>query len=318
MHRQSRCRAPVLLLLIATLAATECALDNRGLIGNVDGATGRIEIRQVDGGSGTGGTPIVGTGGANAGSGGAVGSGGESASGGAVGSGGAGGGGGSAIGPGGTQGLAGGGLGGRAGAGVGGRTGLGGADGICSPSTCANGCCSGGTCVANRTDQICGRAGAACAPCDACSQCSALGVCALNPTARWNVICSSATLTPTRPGNLAWDTDVLGAAALPDPFCEFVMGASALVSTDILSNTLVPMWNQSITPPGMNVTENFLIMQAGRWSVSVTDDDAGVTTNDLACSVTPRLTTADFAAGTVTFPAAQSCLSLTIRLTCAE
>jgi hypothetical protein len=111
---------------------------------------------------------------------------------------------------------------------------------------------------------------------------------------------------------------VPGAAALPDPFCEFVMGANALGSTDILTNTTVPMWDQSINPPGMNLTENFLIMQAGRWSVSVTDDDDGVTTNDLACSVTPHLTATDFTSGTVTFPASQSCLSLTIHLTCAQ
>jgi hypothetical protein len=176
----------------------------------------------------------------------------------------------------------------------------------------------GTVCMTNRNDQRCGAAGAACAPCPACYQCSNMGVCGLDPGALWDVICSSATIATTMPSNTngAWDTGVNGAAALPDPFCQFVRNGSAEAETTTLANTLEPVWNQSVGPTNVRVTQNFLVSRA--WEIAVIDDDMGVTTNDLVCSVAPQLTAADFAAATVELPPTQRCTGLTIKLVCAE
>ena len=267
------------------------------------------------GGTGTGGTGIDATGGAMSGSGGndaptgsggtvAIGSGGSVGTGGLVGTGGIG------TASGGVRG---------AGGGRGGAGGRGGVPGVaaCDASNCANGCCMGSMCVTNRTDQRCGNAGAACAPCDPCYQCSNRGVCGLTPGAPWDVICSSATLTPTMPMNAngAWDAGN-GVGALPDPFCQFTRNGNAQATTTTLMNTLAPVWDESIAPANLNLTQNFLVSQA--WEVTVIDDDGNNAQSDLACSVAPQLTAADFAAGTVALPPTQRCTSLTIKLVCAQ
>lgn len=80
------------------------------------------------------------------------------------------------------------------------------------------------------------------------------------------------------------------------------------------------MWNQTITSSsgGMNITHNVLVAQPGRWSVDVIDDDGSASSHDQICSVTPRLTADDFAAGIVKFVVAPNCPSLAIQLVCAE
>jgi hypothetical protein len=55
----------------------------------------------------------------------------------------------------------------------------------------------------------------------------------------------------------------------------------------------------------------------GRLEVSVTDDDT-CCQGDSMCALTPQLTEADFVAGTVTLPASDSCLKVTIQLVCAQ
>lgn len=47
----------------------------------------------------------------------------------------------------------------------------------CGATTCANGCCSGGVCVAGTNNAACGTQGAACASCASPAQCSANQVC---------------------------------------------------------------------------------------------------------------------------------------------
>src|SRR5215471_12674571 len=117
-----------------------------------------------------------------------------------------------------TGGGGGGGLAGAAGADAGGA---GGTPAVCGPATCPNGCCMDSkTCVTHRTVQLCGGAGASCAPCAACYRCSTTGACELDPAARWDLICASASVAPLKPGNTTWDTASVGTNPAPDPFCQ--------------------------------------------------------------------------------------------------
>ena len=191
----------------------------------------------------------------------------------------------------------------------------------CNANTCAGGCCQGDICMTGDSDQRCGIGGVKCTPCERCYRCAPPGVCALNPDSPWKVLCSSATIAPSMPSNVngTWDTEFAGADALPDPFCQSSINGVAQMATMTLLNTLAPVWNQSIVPEASRgASENFLVSQP--WVVSVIDEDFGVTDNgnDLACSIEPRLTAGDFAAGTVTFPTTQRCTSLTISLVCDE
>lgn len=217
----------------------------------------------------------------------------------------------------GTPGTGGANTGGRGGVmGTGGVTGTGGTTNTCNPSTCPNGCCMGTACLTNRNDQHCGTASVACASCAACYQCSDVGVCELDPSANWDIICSSATIVPTKPLNVPWDVATPGISPLPDPYCQFTLDGASLARTTTLLNTLTPMWNQSITPTSMDITEDILVSQAGRWQVGVVDEDLGVMPADPVCAAVPRLTPANFAAGMVALPATPNCTSLTIQLVC--
>lgn len=261
------------------------------------------------GGLSTGGTP-GGTGGAHDGSGGV-----NPGSGGASGSGTAG------------SGTAGGpGSGGRA-VGSGGVSGSGGATSSCNATTCPDGCCAEGRCVTNLSDSRCGNAGAACAPCGNCFRCSARGICGLVDSSRWQVICASATIAPTRADGEMWDSS---GNPLPDAICRSTSGGET-VASQAAPDTLSPTWNESITPrsnsgsgggedgvSASNLMSGSGANSSGRWSVAVVDEDSSPTLSDQVCAVTPRLTEADFLAGSVTFPATGRCLSLTLRLTCAE
>jgi hypothetical protein len=310
---------PCLPAILAMLVVAGCPVDRSGF-----GLAG-VDASSAGGAStaGTGGRAAVGSGGAGVAAGGT--GGGDPGLGGEVGSGGSGSGGepgtgGRFIGTGGhaDDGGASGGSGGSgASAGPGGQGGVP-ADGTCNATTCPTGCCMGNVCRNGRNDQRCGTAGAACAPCPSCYQCSNTGVCGLDPDAVWDVICSSATISASMPSNVnsAWDTDTTGVGTLPDPFCQFTRNGDAQMATTTLMNTLAPVWNQSIAPTNVDLTESFLTSDP--WEVTVVDDDFGVTANDLACSIAPQLTAADFAAGTVALPPTRRCTALTIKLVCAQ
>jgi hypothetical protein len=176
----------------------------------------------------------------------------------------------------------------------------------------------GSACLTNHDDQNCGSAGAACAACAACFQCSDAGVCELDPKAKWDVICSSVTISPTKPMNVPWDVATPGINPLPDPYCQFTLDGVAQAKTMTILNTLTPVWNQAITPMNMDVTESNLISQAGHWQVGVIDEDVGAVTVDPVCATAPHLTAADFVAGTVVLPSTPTCTNLTIQLVCAQ
>ena len=180
-----------------TGGATGGALPGTGGASPTGGAAGDPAI-------GSGGQPI-GSGGVVAGTGGVMGTGGAGTGG--VGTGGSGTGG-SGTGGAATGGAETGGT-GRGGAGTGG-VGTGGAAGSCNVSSCPTGCCTTeGRCITTESNSRCGTRGAACAVCGDCFTCSA-GACALVPTSRWDIICVSATIAPTRPNGLTWDNNGMG------------------------------------------------------------------------------------------------------------
>ena len=326
MRIRSRFRAQ--LLFAAAILSAGCALDSKGLAPTTgDASAGNINPTGTGGAIGTGGA--LGTGGA-IGTGGVVGTGGLAGSGGAVATGGAAASWAAVVAsaragrwepvepePAPSVAVA---LGTGGGA-VGGR---GGATVTCGPSTCPNGCCSGNTCVTNRTNTFCGPGGAMCAPCAPCFQCSANGTtCALNQASQWTLSCVSATIAPQKPGPLGpfWDLSGPGSpptATAPDRFCEFQLDRVGQADTGVLTDTFSPMWNQSIAPTNTNLTPNFLISQAGNWSIFVGDDDGGLQRFENVCTVSPMLTAANFTTGIVKFANVQSCTSLTIQLVCAQ
>jgi len=141
------------------------------------------------------------------------------------------------------------------------------------------------------------------------------GACAVDPTSLWKVRCASAAIAPMKPNGDPWDP-VFGGTAAPDPQCSFWLGDSLAAQTSVLSNTLMPMWNESITPSN-RFTAGLLSSQTNPWSIRVTDDDppAG---EETICSVSPVLDAAAFSSGLGTFAQVGSCTTLTIGLECAS
>ena len=315
--------------IVSALFATSCSVNGTGL-----GAGGETGSGALTGGRGVGGA-VVGASGGRAGTGGVPASGdatggARAATGGGSGgamivtTGGAPGTGGDTVGTGGAMGT--GGV-GTDPAGTGGAmvVGTGGASGACNATTCPTGCCNQDRCVNGTNNNRCGVGGVACAACGACFTCSA-GACTLTPTSRWNVICVDATIAPTKPNGQPWDVSGTG---LPDPICRSVTPTGATdVSTGVQMDNLSPNWDEPITPTAIigagngteRATASNLMSNMGvpRWGIAVIDNDGGAATSDIICALVPHLTAADFAAGTTALPAQGSCLSLNIRLECAE
>ena len=336
MQHPSSPRFSIGCFVVGALLATSCSVNGTGL-----GAGGETGSGVATGGKGVGGAPASASGG-RAGTGGipapANATGGARAttggSGGAVivTTGGAPGTGGEVISTGGDRAATGGAMGtggmGTDPAGTGGSMvlGTGGANGACNATTCPTGCCNQDRCVNGTNINRCGTAGAACVACGACFTCSA-GACTLTPTSRWNVICVDATIAPTKLNGQPWDVSGTG---LPDPICRSVTPTGATdVSTGVQMDNLSPNWDEPITPTAIvgsgngadRSTASNLMSNMGllpRWGIAVIDNDGGAANSDIICAVLPRLTPADFAAGTTALPAEGSCLSLNIRLECAE
>jgi len=70
-----------------------------------------------------------------------------------------------------------------------------------------------------------------------------LGQCVFNPFAVWRVVAFSASILPTDPNGLPWDSTP--AYADPDPYVFMKIG-SATNSTSELQDTLSPVWNQAL------------------------------------------------------------------------
>ena len=167
--------------------------------------------------------------------------------------------------------------------------------------------------TATRTDARCGSGGMECKACGACLECSTAGTCTPAATARWDLVCVSATVAPIHDGE-SWDNGSQ-TASLPDPYCELVVDGVTRDTTDVKEDTLTPTWNQSITG-GTTLTTSTLTATLPRWAVAVYDQDSS--SDHEICSVTTRFTTAELTAGTVTYTNKGDCQTLTVKAVCAE
>jgi len=128
----------------------------------------------------------------------------------------------------------------------------------------------------------------------------------------------SATLAPTYSDGSAWDApgEPFG-GALPDPFADFEMPVdNSLGYTDVLTDTLTPAWNQPVIPATSAVRASDLLPGGQAWDLWVGDEDANHYA-DVMCELDGPLTLADLQAGGFTRTNVDSCLSVTVRLTCA-
>ena len=308
-------RSPVRSLtaaLIAVGSIAACSVDKTGL-GSGTGGNGTSGVAGASGGgggtAGTGvaGMGVAGTGGPGGGPGGAgpTGAAGTTAVGGR----------------GGTSDVAGQGGGGAAGTGTAGMGGAGGtSDPTCGPNSCPNGCCREGQCVTNRNDQVCGTGGVACLACANCFRCGTQGSCEPTPSARWTVICQSAVIAAMKPNGMTWDAPPPATSGIaPDPFCELTIDNDDTGETAVVSDSLTPMWNEPVNPPGgENVTASLLMSAQNRWRIAIIDRDIQPPgSTEPVCQIMPRLTADDLQRGMVSLMAV-SCPQVNLGLTCDE
>jgi hypothetical protein len=224
-------------------------------------------------------------------------------------------------GSGGTSDVAGQGGGGAAGTGTAGMGGAGGTtDPTCGPSSCPNGCCREGQCVTNRNDQVCGTAGAACHACASCFRCGTQSSCEPTPSARWTVICQSAVIAAMKPNGMTWDAPPPATSGIaPDTFCELTIDDDDTGATSAVSDSLTPMWNQSVNPTGgENVTASLLMSAQNRWRIAIIDRDIQPPgSTEPVCQVMPRLTADDLQRGMISLMAG-SCTQVNLGLACDE
>ena len=338
-------------LVSALACGAGCSVDNNGLtpastkLQHDAGAGGQTVVSTGTGGAGqgSGGTGLLGTGGAveaggttgtgglpgtggaanpngtggAVGTGGVVGTGGDPGTGGMTGTGGA-------VATGGVMGTGGasgtGGLSGGTGGSTGGSTGS-----KCGPSTCA-GCCGPDGCVRTPTAAACGSKGAACVACGACDTCSA-GACAIDPSSQWTIVADSVRVNMSPPGGGTWDPahgDEGGAA--PDLFCEYENPANDVSATTAgVTGTVVDVysttWDEVISPAGLSVSASVLMAAQPAWRIWVGDEDCSSPTmcgslGQTVCSYQQPISAAALEVGQLTISNYQSCASLTLSFVC--
>jgi Collagen triple helix repeat (20 copies) len=196
---------------------------------------------------------------------------------------------------------------------------------VCGPGTCPNGCCANGKCVDGTTKQSCGTKGVACATCGACQLCTEAGVCDVNPSSDWSVVCGSASVAMTTPGGAAWDPHAgqIGGVE-PDPFCQFEMpsgsdnGAANGVTTNVI-DSYAPVWNATVTATGKTVKASDLMSTSTSkgWRLWVGDADSCCTAQEI-CEITQPLPVSALNTGTLTRQNVGSCTSLTVKFVCQD
>jgi len=302
------------LIVVGSIAA--CSVDRTGLGATDPGAGGGLAGRggttgsagTSGGGGGAAGMGVAGTGAAGTSGPGGAGPGGVAGT--AAGGGGAGGSDVAGQGGGGTAGIGTAGTGGAAGT----------TDPTCGPNSCPNGCCRQNECVTDRSDQVCGTAGAACNACSNCSRCGAQGSCEPTPSARWTVICQSAVIAPMKPNGMTWDAPPPATSGTaPDTFCELTIGGNDTGETAVITDSLNPIWNQPVNPTGgENVTASLLMSAQNRWRIAVIDRDIQPPgSTETVCQTMPRLTADDLQRGMVSLMAG-SCTQINLGLACDE
>jgi hypothetical protein len=294
-----------------------------GTIGG-GGTTGTGGAPGTGGAIGTGGMPNAG---GTTGSGGTPGTGGVMTTGGTTGTGGA-------PGTGGTTGA-----GGTIGTGgimaTGGTTGTGGIVGTggsgppaCGPGNCSGCCSADGQCIHNTGPRQCGNNGSACVACGGCQMC-ANGACAINPSSQWTIVAQSATVSMTPPGAATWDPskgDEGGSA--PDLFCEYEnpfgdVSATTAGVTDTVTDVFTANWDQTITPAGVTVSAQALMVSKPAWRIWVGDEDCINPNNcgtlgQIACSYQQSISASALESGQLTISNFQNCVSIQLQLVCQD
>jgi hypothetical protein len=112
---------------------------------------------------------------------------------------------------------------------------------------------------------------------------------------------------------------------LPDPLVQFEMPplppsgrpmpGAVIGDTTAKTDTLSPTWNESILQPGTSLRAGDLLAGGKPWVLWVGDDDTQQSA-DLVCQVMSPMDPAAFVSGTLAETNLDSCLSLTIQLTC--
>jgi hypothetical protein len=143
------------------------------------------------------------------------------------------------------------------------------------------------------------------------------GACAPDPNAPWVVSCVSAQIAPTKSTGAVWDsTSNSPPGTYPDAVCELLLEDGRSRETPIVTDSLTPAWNASVTPQnGGPLTAKFLMSSQSHWRISVVDRDAA--DDDAVCSTLPVPTAADLEKGSLVLTNA-SCTKLTVGFTCAQ
>jgi hypothetical protein len=155
------------------------------------------------------------------------------------------------------------------------------------------------------------------AGCGPCFRCGAMG-CEPEPAATWKVVCESAIIAPTKPSGNAWDPNASsgpGNGPLPDAFCELTVDSRSK-SSSIDGDSLMPVWNDDVTPGMASLTAAVLTSNDDRWQLMVIDQDNATSSMETICTVN-HVTAADLMGGSATFTQVDSCTELVLRLQCA-
>ncbi len=167
----------------------------------------------------------------------------------------------------------------------------------------------------------------ACSACGKCLLCNTSGVCDVDPSSTWDVVCGQATIAQTQPNGATWDPHTPGPdGTAPDPFCQFEMPANTTnpnlgKSSPTLPDTFSPVWNADVTPSGNPIKASDLMSSAKTWRLWIGDDDGctarGCVGQEL-CEIDQPLTAGALINGQVVRQNLGSCLSMTVKFVCAQ
>jgi hypothetical protein len=174
-----------------------------------------------------------------------------------------------------------------------------------------------------------------CTPaCGPCLRCSASHTCEVDPASLWDLLADSAALKAQNPrvqlpATQNWDLDSgeIG-GALPDPFVELDFLTTAFTPighTTMIVDTLLPNWGALLTPTAAMLNPAGMPVRAGdltggtSWQIAVYDADSDTAIGpfgETMCKILGPLTSADFVNGSFTVTNIDSCVSVSIKLTC--
>jgi hypothetical protein len=171
---------------------------------------------------------------------------------------------------------------------------------VCSMLTCS-GCCNNTVCDPGQTVASCGQNGATCAICTGTDRCGTSQRCELDPTTRWLVQPTAATIQ-----NKAWDT-TSGPDTTLSLWCP-ATHAMANGGCDKVSDSYTPTWSSG----GCIATAGDLL--SGGFGFTAADVD--VFSDDEICGFTTiAVTEAQLRAGRLDVPAMCGLVSMTVTLT---